>query len=104
MDLAPRSPRMQAALARTLALAGKSGSVHETIAQLEELAKARYVSPFEFVTIYLALGKVEQGYRWLTRACDDRCFELLALKVDPRFEDLRDDPRFRAAIRRVGVE
>jgi TolB-like protein/Flp pilus assembly protein TadD len=104
VDLAPHSPRMQGALARTLALSGKTGSARATLANLEELAKARYVSPFEFVTIYFALGDIADGYRWLTRACDDRCFELLALKVDPRFEALKEDTTFAAALRRVGVE
>jgi serine/threonine-protein kinase len=104
VDLAPQSPRMQSALARTLALSGKTDLARATLATLEKLAKSRYVSPFEFVTIHFALGDVGRGYHWLTRACDDRCFELLALKVDPRFEALRDDPRFGAAVRRVGVE
>jgi serine/threonine-protein kinase len=104
VDLAPHSPRMHGALARTLALSGKADHAHATIARLEELATTRYVSPFEFLTIHFALGDVDQGYQWLTRACDDRCFELLALKVDPRFEALREDLRFRAAVQRVGVD
>jgi TolB-like protein/Flp pilus assembly protein TadD len=103
VDLAPHSPRMKAALARTLALSGKAGCARDTIARLEELSRKRYVSPFEFVTIYFALGDIGHGFRWLTRACDDRCFELLALKVDPRFEGLRDDARFQAAVRRVAL-
>jgi hypothetical protein len=55
------------------------------------------------VTIYFALGDTDLGYRWLTKACDDRSFELLALKVDPRFDTLRDDKRFTAALARVGL-
>lgn len=104
VDLAPHSPRMQGALARTLALSGKTESARATLAMLEELSKTRYVSPFEFLTISFALGDSGEGYHWLTRACDDRSFELLALKVDPRFEGLRDEPRFLAALRRVGLE
>jgi serine/threonine-protein kinase len=104
VDLAPQSPRMQSALARTLALSGKGDRARTTLATLEKLAKVRYVSPFEFVTMHFALGDVGRGYHWLARACDDRCFELLALKVDPRFEAIRDEPRFTAAVRRVGLE
>ena len=50
-----------------------------------------------------AVGDSEGGYRWLTKACDDRCFELLALKVDPRFDGLRDDPRLAAVAHRIGL-
>ncbi len=104
VDLSPNTPRMHGALARTFALSGRIDHARQTLQTLETLAESRYVSPFEFVTIYFALGDVGRGYQWLTKACDDRCFELLALKVDPRFDGLKDDPRFLAVARRVGLE
>ena len=103
VDLAPHSPRMQGALARTLALSGRQENARSTLKLLRDLATTRYVSPFEFLTIYFALGDGENGYAWLTKACDDRCFELLALRVDPRFDALRADERFAAVTRRVGL-
>ena len=103
VDLAPQTPRMQGALARTLALSGKGDNARTMLQVLAELASRRYVSPFEFLTIYFALGDLRQGYAWLAKACDDRCFELLAMAFDPRFDQLRSDPRFVAIARRVGV-
>jgi TolB-like protein/Flp pilus assembly protein TadD len=101
VDLSPNTPRNHAALARTLALSGKGPATREILKMLGTLAKSRYVSPFEFVTVYFALGEMDRAYRWLTKACEDRCWDLLALKVDPRFEALKDDPRFVAAMRRI---
>ena len=75
----------------------------ETLRTLESLAATRYVSPFEFVTISFAVGDFEGGLRWLAKACDDRCFDLLSLKYDPRFESLRGDPRIAAVVQRVGL-
>ena len=92
---------MQSALARTLALSGRPEPARETLRTIEELARTRYVSPFEFVALHFALGESEAGYRWLVKACDDRCFEFLALEVDPRFDPLRDDHRFTEVSRRV---
>lgn len=103
VDLAPHSPRMQVALARTLALSGKPDNARAMLTILEDLATRQYVSPFEFLTLHFALGHADQGYAWLSKACDDRCFELLALQVDPRFDPLRKDARFAAIARRVGV-
>jgi len=103
VDLSPNTPRMHSALARTLALSGKLDNAQSTIRTLESLSHTRYVSPFEFVIIYFALGNTGKGFSWLTKACDDRCFELLALKVDPRLEGLKHEPRFAAAARRVGL-
>lgn len=101
VDLAPHSLRMQSALARTLALSGRPEPARDTLLKLEEIACTRYVSPFEFVALHFALGDTDPGYRWLVKACDDRCFEFLALKVDPRFDPLRGDARFAAVARRV---
>jgi serine/threonine-protein kinase len=103
VNLAPHSPRMHAALARTLALSGRPDPARDALRRLHQQATSRYVSPFEYVAVYFALGDASKGFTWLARACDDRCFELLSLKVDPRFESLRDEPRFHAAVSRVGL-
>ena len=103
VDLAPNSLRMQSALARTLALSGKPERAVDALYTLERLAGERYVSPVEFMTTAFAAGDREAGYRWLAKACDERCFEMLTLKVDPRFEAISDDPRFAAAAGRVGL-
>ena len=103
VDLAPQTPRMQGALARTLALSGRVDRRAPSSRSLADLSRERYVSPFEFLTIHFALGDLELGYAWLDKACDDRCFELLALNVDPRFDGLRDDERFITLTRRVGL-
>ena len=50
----------------------------------------------------LAFALTDKSYT-LEKACDDRCFELLSLKVDPRFETLQTDPRFLAALKRIGL-
>lgn len=100
-DLAPRSPRTHSALARTYALSDRADQAREALATLQALAGSRYVSPFEFGLVYLALGETVEGVRWLARACDDRCFELLALAVDPRFDDLRASKAFTAIVSKL---
>lgn len=104
VHLSPLSHRMTAALGRTLALSGKRQKALKIVKQLETLAKTRYVSPFDFASIQLGLGHVDVGFRWLARACDDRCFELLALVVDPRFDSVRGDRRLTAIAKQVGLQ
>ena len=103
VDLAPNSLRMLSALARTLALSGKRERAIDELRTLGEMASTRYVSPVEFMTLSFAAGDHEAAYRWLTKAGDDRCFDLLALKVDPRFDGLRDDRRYAAVAGRIGL-
>ncbi|HMD35740.1 MAG TPA: tetratricopeptide repeat protein [Vicinamibacterales bacterium] len=104
IHLSPQTPRMHAALARTLALSGKRKAALEILRKLEALAKGRYVSPFEFAVIQFALGHTDLGFNWLTKACQDRAFELLTIKVDPRFDPLKDDRRFESVVRQMGLE
>jgi serine/threonine-protein kinase len=104
VHLSPNSSRMQAALARSLAMSGKRQLAMRTLRNLEQLAKARYVSPFDFASIYFGLGHSGPGFRWLTKAGQDRAFELISIKVDPRFDVLRSDPRFSAVVRQAGLD
>jgi serine/threonine-protein kinase len=96
VSLAPLSPRMHGALARALALLNKRDAAAGSLRQLETLAQERYVSPFEFASVYMALGDLDVAFQWLRKARDERVFELIAMRVDPRFDALRNDPRFDA--------
>jgi serine/threonine-protein kinase len=103
VHLSPETPRMHGALGRTFALTGRKKQALEVLRKLEGYAKARYVSPLEFAWIQFALGNEDVGFRWLAQACSDRSFDLTCIKVDPRFDPLRDDDRFKALMRQIGV-
>jgi serine/threonine-protein kinase len=104
VHLSPQSPRMQSALGRALALSGKRPLAVKILKALEDLAKQRYVSPFEFASIHFALADRDRGFRWLTKAADDRAFEMTSIKVDPRVEAVKNDPRFAAIVKRLGLD
>lgn len=103
VHLSPHSPRMQSALARALALSGKRQQALRILKTLEELAPGRYVSPFEFAVVHLALGQVDEGLAWLSKAADDRAFEMTSVTVDPRLEPVRTAPVFTAIVKRLGL-
>jgi tetratricopeptide (TPR) repeat protein len=102
--LSPNMPRVHGALGRTYALSGRRSHALQVLATLEAFAKQRYVSPMEFAWIHFALDQTDQGFRWLARASEDRVFELIHLKVDARFDPLRDDRRFGAITTKLGLE
>jgi serine/threonine-protein kinase len=104
VHLSPNMPRVHGALGRTFALSGRQRQALEVLEKLEAFAKQRYVSPMEFAWIHFALEQTDQGFRWLTKASDERAFELIHLKVDARFDPLRDDRRFGAIMNRLGLE
>ena len=104
VHLSPNMPRVHGALGRTFALSGRRKQALDVLGTLEAFAVQRYVSPMEFAWIHFALEQTDQGFRWLTKASEDRAFELIHLKVDPRFDPLRDDSRFGAIMKKVGLE
>jgi serine/threonine-protein kinase len=103
VHLSPQSPRMHGALGRTFALAGRKKQALEVLRKLETYAKERYVSPLEFAWIQFALGDADLGFGWLQKAMEDRSFDLISIKVDPRFDPLRDDRRFGAITKGLGL-
>jgi serine/threonine-protein kinase len=103
IDLSPLSPRMHAGLGRAMALAGKRTAAATALRKLEGMAAHRYVSPIEFAALRFALEQRELGFTWLDKACEDRAFDILALRVDPRFDSERNGPRMQAILRLVGL-
>jgi len=104
VHLSPQTPRMHGALGRTFALSGRKEQALEVLRKLEDYARERYVSPLEFAWIHFALGNADVGFQWLDKARDDRSFDLISLKVDPRFDPLRGDERFPPLLKRMGLQ
>ena len=69
---------------------------------MHDLARKRYVSPFELASVHFALGNSDEGYEWLTKAFQSRCFELIVARVDPRVDPLRDEARFKQLFAQLG--
>jgi serine/threonine-protein kinase len=103
IHLSPQTPRMHGALGRTFALSGRKKLALEVLKKLETYAKERYVSPLEFAWIQFALGETDLGFLWMQKALEDRSFDLISIKVDPRFDALKGEPRFETIARRMGV-
>ncbi len=53
-------------------------------------------------TYHVELGEKDKAFAILNQMYEDRATELVTLKVDPRLDPLRGDPRFQDLLRRVG--
>jgi len=96
-------PEILAGLIRSHALAGNRVEAMRVFEELKGLMSRRYVSRHDLAIVYLALGEKQQALDWLEKAYEDRNWWMPWLKVEPRFDPLRSDPRFVALVRRVGL-
>ena len=73
------------------------------LADLEALAKERYVSPLDVARVSAQAGEREKAFANLQAAMAERSQGLVFLKVDRAWDRIRDDSRFAAIVRRVGI-
>jgi TolB-like protein/DNA-binding winged helix-turn-helix (wHTH) protein/Tfp pilus assembly protein PilF len=86
---------------------GRAGRVQEArlaLEQLKRLHEQRPVDPVSVARVYVATGDREQALTWLERAREQRSSAMLALKVDPAWDRLHDEPRFQALLRAVRLD
>lgn len=103
IELTPPNPRVVGALARTYAISGRKQEALRLLRDLNDLSTRRYISPFELALIYFALDRMDEGFERLTQAFQDRCFELATISIDPRFDNVREDHRFKPLYRQLGL-
>jgi tetratricopeptide (TPR) repeat protein len=83
--------------------------IERSIAQKEldalsdRLADGAYTSPLDFARAFARLGERERAFGYFASAFEDRSAGLVFLNVDRAWDSVRDDPRFRSAVRRVGL-
>jgi adenylate cyclase len=92
----------EAELAHTYAVSGDREKAQKIIAELQELAKNKYVSSFQIAAIYAGLGEKDQAFAGLEKAYAERSDGLVNLKAEQRFDSLRSDPRFSALMQKIG--
>lgn len=93
----------EAHLGYAYALSGKREEARQVLADLEEIAKEKYVSAYYFAIVYLGLGEQELTFQWLERAAEERAGFLAFIKVEPMFDSLRADKRFADLLKRMNL-
>ncbi|MEP6705466.1 MAG: tetratricopeptide repeat protein, partial [Acidobacteriota bacterium] len=93
-----------AALGQAYALSGNRSEALKAIEQMKEWSKQRYVSPHSIALVYVGLGEKDLAFEWLEKAMEARSEHMGWLRVDPRMDLVRSDPRFTDLVRRMGLQ
>jgi tetratricopeptide (TPR) repeat protein len=98
-----RSPGVISALVWAYAHAGRRADALRLLGELKRRQQAGYVPAAAFVNAYLGLGDNDEAFAWFERAYQEQSNILKYIKVFPPFDSVRNDPRFRDLVRRVGL-
>ncbi|MBI1760528.1 MAG: winged helix-turn-helix domain-containing protein [Acidobacteria bacterium] len=90
-------------LGHGLATAGNRAEALAVANKLQTLGQQRYVSAYYLAILAVGLGEKERAFDLLAKAVEEHADALVLLAVEPKFDPLRNEPRFQALLQRLGL-
>ncbi len=97
------SRHARAALAYALARAGETSEAQRIFDELLSASHSQYISPVHLAMICAGLGNHEAALEWLEKAYDRGDSALSGVMIDPQFQPLRTNLRFKRLQERMGL-
>jgi Flp pilus assembly protein TadD len=91
------------ALAYIYGRAGRTAKAQHAIQELVRLSEREPIQARVFGWSYAGVRDTQQTLTWLEKAYAEHSGELVALKVSPAYDFLRENPRFKRLLERVGL-
>lgn len=86
------------------ACSGERTEARQAMSRLLKLNRHQQIDSAVLLEAYASLRDKDQAFAYLERAYAQHSVNLTKLKVEPRFDLLREDPRFQEMERRVGLQ
>jgi tetratricopeptide (TPR) repeat protein len=86
------------------ALSGKPDMARRMLDELIKKAQTSYVAPSLIFRLYHALGEIDQAIAWLEKSAIEREPAILFVQSIPFTDQLRQDPRFIALMKKLGFK
>jgi tetratricopeptide (TPR) repeat protein len=94
------TPTTRVKYAHVLASCGNASEARALLSELVENRARQWVTAYELAVINALLGDADAAFSWLARAEEEHSVGLTYLRVDPRLDAIRADPRFAELLRR----
>lgn len=104
VELSGGNSQALAALAMAYVSVGEPEAAVQILQDMEARDRAGYIPATSIAAVRNALGDSGGALALLERAYDERDIRLTFLKVDARWDNLRNEPRFQALAKRLGLE
>lgn len=90
-----------AARGHVAGVSGHQAQAAEALGELERLSARRFVTSYGIALVHAGLGQNDAAFASLNNAFDERSNWLVWLRLDPRWNGLRSDPRFTQLVSRM---
>jgi eukaryotic-like serine/threonine-protein kinase len=95
------SPELAASIEEDFTKSGYKGVLQSWLEGLTQLSKHSYVSSYSIAESYMRMDQKQKAFEWLEKAYEEHDSGLVSLAVEPMFESIRPDPRFKEILRRM---
>jgi tetratricopeptide (TPR) repeat protein len=96
-----QSPLYIGTLGFIYASMGNKNEAEKILEHLVELSQQRYIAPVSLAIICGTLGQKDQAFEWMEKGYEVRDDFMMVLKVEPRLDSLRSDPRYQNMMERM---
>ncbi|MGO9325294.1 MAG: winged helix-turn-helix domain-containing protein [Terracidiphilus sp.] len=103
VEHAQDTPLMQCALARSLAIAGRTDEAVHLLGEILQVRRTNCLPATWIALIYAALWDQEQAWAWLKTAMHEQDPWRVFLRADPRFKFFAGDARFPELLKQIGL-
>jgi serine/threonine-protein kinase len=90
-------------LAHLAVSSGDEAEGRRILAELTAARATRVVSAWGIAAVHASLGDTDETFEWLERAIAEHASGMILLRVHPRFDAIRNDPRYWRIVERVGL-
>jgi serine/threonine protein kinase/tetratricopeptide (TPR) repeat protein len=97
------NPKLRGLLGCAYAAAGQRSEAEQMLKSLRMSPMRRFGEALAIARIHAALGETDSAFEWLRNACEERDSGVIWIKVDPTLDPLRNDPRFAAIVKEMGL-
>ena len=102
-ELANRASVVLGGLGNVYAATGKRAEAVAVIRELENKYARKEALGQHVAAVYVGLGERDKAFEWLEKDFQVRNGKLAEIRWNIRFEPLRDDPRFKDLLKRMGL-
>jgi len=102
-DLTGNKVKTDVALAHILASAGRKDEAKKII---EDTGIENILSSNDYrgiALVYAALDEKDDAFEWLEKSYQKHEESLCSIGIDPKFDSLREDPRFKTIMKKIGL-